>query len=77
LSSQVIQFIGLLLDFIGALIFAIPFLKSRKEIRKESGTYFDMNFYLSKAMLRDRMLGVLGLIFLVLGFGLQMLAMLI
>jgi len=77
LSSQTIQFIGLLLDFIGALILAIPLLKSKKEIQKESGTYFGMNLYLSKAMLRDRILGVLGLIFFILGFGLQMLAMLV
>jgi len=67
----------LLLDFIGALILAIPLLKSKKEIQKESGTYFGMNLYLSKAMLRDRILGVLGLIFFILGFGLQMLAMLV
>lgn len=72
--SQELQAIGLFLDLVGALLFAIPILKSRKEIEEESSTYWGYNPPLKKSMLRDRLLGIVGLFLLLLGFALQIVA---
>lgn len=73
--SQIMQIIGLLLNIIGAIFFAVPVLKSKKAIEEESGTYWNYNPPLRKAMKRERTLGIIGLVFLLLGFVLQIIAM--
>jgi len=75
--SKTLQSLGLVLDFFGALIFAIPLLKSEREIEAESGTYWDYNPALRKTMKRDRKLARIGLVIIMIGFALQAFAILI
>ena len=77
LLSQTVQVIGLILDFIGALLFAIPLIKSKKTIEEESSTYIGYNPPLRKSMKRDRWLAIIGLSLLLLGFALQIIAVFI
>jgi len=40
--SQTLQVIGLVLNFIGAILFAFPIIKSKKAIEEESSSYWDI-----------------------------------
>jgi hypothetical protein len=74
LLYQNLQTVGLIFDFIGALLLLIPLLKREEEIEKELHTVIGGNPHLRKAMKRDRLLGLVGFIFLILGFAFQIVA---
>jgi len=77
LLPETIQLIGLVLDFIGALLLAIPFIRTEREIEEESSTCAGYNPSLRRAMNRENRLTKAGLIFLSVGFLLQILAVII
>lgn len=74
--SQTVQVIGLILDFIGAILFVIPIIRTKKAIEKESGTYVGHNPHLMKSKTRETYMGIVGLILLAIGFFLQIVAVL-
>jgi hypothetical protein len=59
------------LEAAAAVVFAIPLLKSDKEIMEESATCFDYNLKLVEALLRDRKTTLAGLLLLILGLVFQ------
>ena len=75
--SEIIQLIGLVLDFVGAILLAIPFIRSSKEIEEESSTYWGYSPPLRRAMKRENRLTKAGLIFLSIGFLLQILSIMV
>jgi len=72
--SQTLQVIGLVLNFIGAILFAFPVIKSKKAIEDESSTYWGHNPPLRKAMQKETILGIIGLALLLIGFAMQIIA---
>jgi len=71
--------IGLFLTFCSAICFSIPLLKDKKVIKELSTKFFGfgLNRKKEERLLRERKYAILGLVFLSLGFSLQMLAIFI
>lgn len=74
--SLALQIAGLVLDFVGALLFAKGTIKSDEEIERISESRFDGNADLKRSLLEDRKLGYAGLCCLCVGFVLQILGVL-
>lgn len=67
------QVIGLLFDAIGICILGIPATyRMIQEIVAQSGTYYDANLHLAKALSENRIDLTVGSIMLLAGFGFQL-----
>ena len=64
---------GLLLDIVGLLVISFPGLfEGREALEEQSGTYWDGNPHLRKALFKNRTLLRVGIPIMVLGFLLQL-----
>ncbi len=76
-----IQFIALLFNFVGAILFACTVIKSKKEIAKLAGgipTFGPGHSESKKEVFnKDRIIGISGLILLIIGFFLQLIYLII
>ena len=64
---------GLLLDIVGLLVISFPgIFESGAALEEQSGTYYDGNRYLRKALFKNRTLLRIGIPMMVLGFALQL-----
>ena len=66
--TNILLIIGLIFSFFSAVSFAIPILKRRKEIEKETEACWDYNSALRQELLRDRKFAFVGLFLLSIGF---------
>jgi len=73
--SKKLQLLGLIIDFSGALIFAMPLFKSRKEVEEASKVYIGVSPYQLRTRERDRKLTICGLSVIMVGFALQAFAL--
>ena len=69
---NVLQFVGLLLDFIGAVILAVSEIVSRKTISEISETYSGSNPHLKKHLEERNTYAIIGASMLITGFMLQL-----
>ncbi len=64
--------VGLVVSSIGTIIVVIPIATmSRKKIDDVSGSYFDHNKHLRAALIEQRLYAAIGIVFIVVGTGLQ------
>ncbi|MHB1204444.1 MAG: hypothetical protein ACYCZX_02665 [Rhodospirillaceae bacterium] len=63
--------IGLAFDIAGAIVLTLGLLMTDAEIGERSGTYWDENPHMAKALRGDRVKGAIGLALLIVGFLLQ------
>ena len=68
---------GLVLNITGAIILALPLLRTKKQREKISGMHWDYNPYLRTYLIQDKRKGLIGISFLILGFILQIVRYLI
>ena len=68
---KVFTLAGLLLNFLGAVVLAVGFIKTPSQIKKESDTYRGQNPHIRKSMYRDRNAAILGISIMALGFALS------
>jgi hypothetical protein len=71
-SGYLLQVLGVIISFVSALLLTITEIKRQKTIEAESGTYFDKNPHLEKALKQRSSLAIFSTILLAIGFGLQL-----
>ena len=64
---SIASFFSLIFTTASAIVFALPLIRSDKEIENISGTYFDANPHMKRALILDRRTAFLGLLLLSLG----------
>lgn len=80
--KEILIIIGLILNVIGAIILTIPLIKTKVKLDDEykiveSGTYKDGEHWFVRGLFKkNRCFGLCGMIFVMLGFILQLLAQL-
>ncbi|MFH1598109.1 MAG: hypothetical protein ABIB97_03480 [Patescibacteria group bacterium] len=65
---KILTIIGLSLNFIGAIVLAFGLVKTKEQIRMESGTYYEENPHLKSSMYRDRKSAIIGIGVMAIGF---------
>lgn len=71
---KILNLIGLILNFLGSIIFGLGMIRSKDRIEKESGSYYNGNPYAKKFFYADRKIGLWGIILLAIGFLLQLIS---
>jgi hypothetical protein len=66
-----LSLVGLLLNFIGAVLLVIPRFRSSEAIQAQAGTYYDKNPHLEEALKRDSNFARIGFLLMAAGFLLQ------
>lgn len=71
-----LNILGLVLSFAGTFALAIGLFLSNAQVAQLSGTYFDVNPYMTSYLLANRDWAIIGMVLITIGFILQLVTIL-